>query len=154
MMAAGVARIDKIYVAALARGQLKADASLIVERPVEAEDVPKAELDASDEPAVSAPGDGVRTGGEAPNGPQAAPIATFNVQFDTPDAASVAATERAVTGADGVASAVTTSLALGGTSIMRVGYRGDIAGLRASLQARGFNVQEGGGTLRISRGGR
>lgn len=154
MMAAGVARIDKIYVDALASGLLKADASLIVEKPVEAKDVPEAKETAADETVVSEVGPGERANGDSAVPPPAASIASFNVQFDTPDAAAVAATERAVAGVAGVASATTTSLALGGTSIMRVTYRGDLTGLRAALQARGFTVQEGGGTLRISRGGR
>ena len=34
---------------------------------------------------------------------------------------------------------------------MRVTFRGDLAALKAALAARGFNVQEGGGQLRISR---
>lgn len=154
MMKVGVARIDKIYVAALASGRLKADASLIVEKPVEARDVPEAEEQTPDDGAAREPAVGERPSGDPTALPPTASITSFNVQFDTPDAASVAASERSVAGAAGVASTTTTSLAIGGTSIMRVAYRGDIAGLRAALQARGFTVQEGGGTLRISRGGR
>jgi hypothetical protein len=154
MMAAAVARIDKIYVTALASGLLKADASLIVEKPVEAKDVPDAKDDAptDDTTGDAAPTD--RPDGDAPAPPQPASVTSFNVQFDSPDAAAVLATERAVASVAGVTSATTTSVAVGGTSVMRVGYRGDLPALRAALQARGFTVQEGGGTLRISRGGR
>jgi len=154
MMAQGVARIDKIYVAALASGRLKADASLIVEKPVEAKDVPEAETEKPADTATPDSNSGARSEDDTPAPPPPASVASFNVQFDSPDAASVLTTERAVAGAAGVASATTTSVALGGTSVMRVGYRGDLSGLRAALQARGFTVQEGGGTLRISRGGR
>ena len=52
----------------------------------------------------------------------------------------------------GVSSASTTSLALGGVSLMRVTYNGSQAGLRAALEARGWQVQEGAGVLRIRRG--
>jgi microcompartment protein CcmL/EutN len=34
---------------------------------------------------------------------------------------------------------------------MRVTFRGDIAALKAALEARGYTVQQGGNTLRISR---
>src|SRR3546814_3837862 len=59
--------------------------------------------------------------------------------------------ESAIGGIPGVQSAATTSLALGGTSVMRVTFRGDIAALKAALEARGYKVQQGGSTLRISR---
>ena len=36
---------------------------------------------------------------------------------------------------------------------MRVGYDGAIGGLRAALEARGWQVQEGPGVLRIRRAG-
>ncbi len=54
-------------------------------------------------------------------------------------------------GAAGVQSANTSSVAIGGTSVMRVTYKGDMEGLKAALAARGWRVQEGGGALRISR---
>jgi hypothetical protein len=54
-------------------------------------------------------------------------------------------------GVPGVRTATTTSLALGGVSVMRVGFDGDQAALRAALEARGWQVQEGQGVLRIRR---
>ncbi|WBY08694.1 hypothetical protein PIB19_04400 [Sphingomonas sp. 7/4-4] len=36
---------------------------------------------------------------------------------------------------------------------MRVSYDGSLASLRAALEARGWQVQEGPGVLRIRRGG-
>ncbi|MCU4295761.1 heavy-metal-associated domain-containing protein, partial [Brevibacterium permense] len=74
------------------------------------------------------------------------------VQFETPDAGAVASTEAAVRGVPAVRSAVTTSLALGGVSLMRLTYDGDPAALAAALQARGFQVSGGGQSLRIRRG--
>jgi hypothetical protein len=51
-----------------------------------------------------------------------------------------------------VRSAQTASLALGGVSVMRVTYEGDIGVLASALSARGWQVQQGLGTLRIRRG--
>ncbi len=143
MMARAVARIDGIYTDALAAGLLRPDPSLIIEEPVDEDEIPEIEEteDAvSDDPVV-----------DNDDALPPAAVSSVAVQFDTPDAATVSAIEAAVGGASGVISAQTSSLALGGTSVMRVTYRGDLASLRASLQARGFTVQEGGGTLRISR---
>jgi len=79
-------------------------------------------------------------------------ITTFNVQVATPDAGSVQQAEISVSRANGVTSAITTSLALGGTSIMRVSFAGDGAALQAALQAQGWQVQSvNGNTMRISR---
>jgi len=78
--------------------------------------------------------------------------ASFNVQVATPDAGSVQQAEVSVSRVDGVTSAITTSLALGGTSVMRVGFAGDAAALQAALRAQGWNVSMvNGNTLRISR---
>jgi len=61
--------------------------------------------------------------------------------------------ESALMAVPGVSSASTTSLALGGVSLMRVTYSGSQAALRTALEARGWQVQEGAGVLRIRRGG-
>ena len=72
--------------------------------------------------------------------------------METPDPGAVQRAELSVSRVDGVTSAITTSLALGGTSIMRVTYSGDAAALQGALQAQGWQVQAiGGNTLRISR---
>ena len=54
-------------------------------------------------------------------------------------------------GVPGVRSAQTTSLALGGMSVMRVVFDGDPARSRAALEARGWQVLGSGTTLRIRR---
>ena len=90
------------------------------------------------------------TDGSVPVAPPAG-VQSFTVQYSSPDVDSVTATERAVAAAAGVQSASTTSLALGGMSVMRVTFRGDLSALRAALTARCFTVQEGGGQRRISR---
>ncbi|WP_283418586.1 heavy-metal-associated domain-containing protein [Sphingopyxis sp. Geo48] len=143
MMQKAVARMDSIYTAALAEGVLRTDTYLVLEKPVEKEDLP--EETAADEALP------VETDGSATTATPAAGLQSFTVQYNSPDVDSVSATERAVAGVAGVQSASTTSLALGGMSVMRVTFRGDLAALKAALAARGFNVQEGGGQLRISR---
>ena len=143
MMEKAVARMDRIYIDALTAGVLKTDTYLVLEKPVEKVDLP--EEITTDEGVLPAEIDS--------SVPTAAAVGVqgFTVQYSSPDVDSVTATERAVAGAAGVQSASTTSLALGGTSVMRVSFRGDIAALKAALTARGFKVQEGGGQLRISR---
>ena len=144
MMEKAVARMDRIYIDALAAGVLRTDTYLVLEKPVAREDLPE-EVAGEDADALPSETDS--------SVPTAAPagVQAFSVQYSSPDVESVTATERAVGGIAGVQSASTTSLALGGTSVMRVTFRGDLAALKAALAARGYSVQEGGNTLRISR---
>lgn len=143
MMEKAVARMDAIYTNALAAGVLKTDTYLVLEKPVEKVDLP--EEATSGEEALPSETDSSATTAPTPG------VQSFTVQYNSPDVESVSATERSVGGIAGVQSAATTSLALGGTSVMRVSFRGDLAALKAALAARGFKVQEGGGQLRISR---
>ncbi|MBX3595147.1 heavy-metal-associated domain-containing protein [Sphingomonas sp.] len=137
---AGIARIDKAYQEALRSGVLKPDRLLVTEPP---------------KPAV--PVEEVETGEEAPIDTGEAPVVATGsnliVQFDTPSVGAVTNGEAAMRAIPGVSGASTTSLALGGVSVMRVTYSGSIASLRAALEARGWQVQEGPGVLRIRRGG-
>lgn len=144
MMEKAVARMDRIYIDALAAGVLKTDTFLVLEKPVAREDLPEDILGEDADSLPSETDSSVPT--TAPAGVQA-----FTVQYSSPDVESVTATERAVGSIVGVQSASTTSLALGGMSVMRVTFRGDMAALKAALAARGYSVQEGGNTLRISR---
>lgn len=79
------------------------------------------------------------------------PTETVSVQFASPDAAAVDAALAAVRGASGVQAASTISLAIGGTSVMRVTVAGGGDRLAAALRAQGWKVSSGGGTLKISR---
>jgi len=142
MMEKAVARMDAIYTNALAAGVLRTDTYLVLEKPVEKVDLPE---DAAGDDALP-----VETDASVSATPPAG-VQSFTVQYVSPDVESVSATERAVGAIAGVQSASTTSLALGGTSVMRVTFRGDLGTLKAALAARGFKVQEGGGQLRISR---
>ncbi len=154
MMAQGVKRMDEIYSDALSRGVLRPDTSLILEVPPTPE-----ELAAAEEPlTVETDAKLIKPEVDSETAPEPRESATpaigiqgFTIQFDTPDVGSVTSTEGAVRGIPGVKSASTTSLALGGTSVMRVSYAGDAGMLRLALSARGFSVSESGGTLTISR---
>ncbi len=138
MLDEGVRRMDAIYAQALEAGLLHPDPTLVIIAPAIREEVEEV-IAEDDFPDDLTP---VPTG----------PAATFNIQVETPDPGAVQRAELSVSRVDGVTSAITTSLALGGTSIMRVTYAGDAAALQAALQAQGWQVQMvGGSTLRISR---
>jgi hypothetical protein len=83
----------------------------------------------------------------------AAPVETrtFTVQFASPDAAAVDAALGAARSAPGVRGAATTSLAMGGTSVMRVTVEGDLNSLADALRARGYRVTVGTNALSIRR---
>jgi hypothetical protein len=134
----GVKRIDALYTAALQEGRLSRDRSLTAEAPV----IPP-EIAAQIEAATDLLNDTkVTTDTPAPVGVSQ----TYELRVETPDSASVGQAELSVSRIRGVTSAITTSLALGGTSVMRVTFMGDTATLQAALQANGLS-----GTIRVSR---
>jgi hypothetical protein len=144
----GVKRIDAAYQAELRSGGLQPDSSLAYVPPVTATPTPMptpTDL-ATDLPVVP---------GTAPItiAPADTATVTITVQVDTPGAAAVTATEASLRGLAGVRSAVTTSLALGGVSVMRVAFDADPALFRAELEAKGWTVSGSGTTVRIRRGG-
>lgn len=134
---AGIRRIDQAYQDALRSGRLRTDHLLGTEPP-------KPEVPVEE------------TGEEAPLEPTDVPVATtgtaLTIQFDTPSVAALNSGEAAMRGVPGVTSAATTSMALGGISVMRVTFDGSQASLTAALRARGWQVEEGAGVLRIRRG--
>ncbi|HEY1605197.1 MAG TPA: heavy-metal-associated domain-containing protein [Allosphingosinicella sp.] len=139
MLDEGVRRLDQIYASALDVGRLRPDASLAPPPPPPVQAVPE-------EPTTEAPA------------LQTAPIpigqmTTFAVQVETPDAAAVSRNEVAISRVRGVTSALTTSLALGGMSVMRVTFMGDSAAFQAALKAQGWQVRGAGTTLRVARAG-
>lgn len=132
-----VQRIDAAYQRALASGRLRTDPVLAARPPQ-----PRAEIEPEDTAdALATPSPDAAAASEA----------SVTVQFDTPSAGAVTASEAAIRAVPGVRGAVTTSLALGGISVMRVTHEGGQAALRAALEARGWQVQEGPGVLRIRR---
>ncbi|MGQ0661713.1 heavy-metal-associated domain-containing protein [Sphingosinicella sp.] len=135
MLDEGVRRMDMVYRRALEAGLLQPDPSLVIIAPA-VQQVIEEETETEEPEQQPATGAGN----------------SFSVQVDTPDAGAVQTAEVSVSRVGGVTSAITTSLALGGTSVIRVTYVGDAAGLQAALRAQGWNVTVvSGSTLRISR---
>ncbi|HTU11013.1 MAG TPA: heavy-metal-associated domain-containing protein [Allosphingosinicella sp.] len=143
MLDEGVRRLDGLYRQALAQGLLRPDPSLVIL----AAPLPPALEEETEDPLA----EGNSVAAAEPTAPAAA-IQSFNVQVATPDAASVQRAELGVSRVGGVASAITTSLALGGTSVMNVRFSGDTAAFTAALRAQGWTVTVvNGNTVRISR---
>lgn len=150
MLNDAVLRIDQLYRGALAQGLLTPDPTLTAGQAIYdgafAELREKLMPKASDMPATPQTGPQITLDqtvlGEA---------ADVSVQFATPDAAAVDAALAAVRGVPGVRGAATVSLAIGGTSVMRVSVVGGAERLGSALKAQGWNVSGGGATLRISR---
>lgn len=144
MLDEGVRRMDKVYADALAMGMLRPDPSLIETPQVDTSTLENAlETDVTETVSDN-------TTNTVPE-PAGTTVTSFTIQVDTPDAAAVGTLESAVRTAAGVRNATTTSLALGGVSVMSVSFAGDKAALTAALQARGLRVSDAGGTLRVSR---
>ena len=141
----GVRRLDQFYAQALEAGALSPDPTLRKPEPPPPPEV--------DEEAALPTAPVASTAAPAATVPGATPIVMLSIQVPTPDAAAVSRAELAVSRIPGVTSALTTSLALGGTSVMRVSYAGDPAALAAALASAGWDVSGSGTTLRISRGG-
>lgn len=137
----GVRGLDLIYQRALAAGMLRPDPTLIMPEP-EVVEVIEAEARPDDALPSLAPS----------AGPVGAATA-FSLQVATPDAAAVSRAELSVSRIGGVTSAITTSLAIGGTSTLRVTYMGSPEQLRSALEAQGWTVSGSGTSLRLSRGG-
>jgi hypothetical protein len=140
--------MDSAYAGALAIGMLRPDPSLVFEEPID-----PSELIANKAETLPVEGasDAVENGSTPISPATTNSTSTITVQFDTPDVGSVTSTESSVRSVPGVKATDTTSLALGGISVMKVTFDGDIGALRLALSARGFRVDEGGGTLRIRR---
>ena len=135
MLDEGVQRIDEAYVAALRDGRLRTDRSLEAPAPV----VPDLPEEAAVESDASA---GIAVPGAA---------STFLVQVDTPDDPSLVQVMASLRAIAGVKAVATNSLALGGVSVLRVGYDGDPQTFRTALATAGYNVQDTGGGLRLTR---
>ncbi len=136
LLDAGVKRLDDVYQSALRGGALRPDMAL------SPPPTPAPVADTTANETADMPVD---------EGDGASAVTSINVQYDSPSAGAVSATEALVRGLSGVRSAVTGSLALGGTSVMRVSYAGDPDQLKAQLQARGLQVFGSGSSLRIRR---
>jgi len=133
MLDEGVRRIDEAYTRALRFGILMPDPSLVIEEPAEPEEDISNESIADEVVPTTA--------------------IAYAVQIETPDPGALTSAENGLRSVPGVTDVSTTSLALGGVSVMRVMYEGDVAALSIALQARGWRVEDVGGSLRLRRGG-
>ncbi|MGV3554937.1 MAG: heavy-metal-associated domain-containing protein [Croceibacterium sp.] len=156
MMAEAVRRFDILFARALEQGLLRPDPTLggqavqispeiqalidAAQRAERAEVTP--EPDATEPDAAPSPA-------ATPSGPQV--VNVYVVQVATPDAASFDAALAALRGVPGARAAVMSSAAIGGTSVARVSFEGDISDLAAALRARGYTVQSLGNALSIRR---
>ncbi len=164
MLDKAVLRLDQIFESALADGRLKPDPTLnsnggqidpairqLIERGRSVEAQQRAARAAAAARAAQE-ADSVETAPQ-PGAAQApaANVASYVVQFATPNAGAVDATLSAVLATPGVRGAAPSSLAIGGTSVMRVTYAGSLAELAQALAGRGFSVTQGSGALSIRR---
>lgn len=150
MLADAVHKLDAIYTQALQEGKLAPDPSLNMAPQLD----PKLINDILDslgpvrqtlpDAPVEAP-----VPGTAPAAPAAA--AAYTVQVATPDGAALDAGLGALRAVSGVQGAATTSVAIGGTSVLRVTYAGDLEALAAALRAQGWKVTKGANALSIRR---
>jgi len=139
MLDEGVRRLDILYSRALDRGLLRPDPTLVIVQPA----LPPLPEEEGEDPLVTDDNDLTVPVGAATG---------FSIQVPTPDAGAVQRAEVSVSRVDGVTSALTTSLALGGSSTMRVTFVGDANALAAALRAQGWAVEvTGENSLRISR---
>ena len=151
MLADAVHRLDALYTQALQQGQLAPDPSLNMAPQLDTKLINQI-LDSLGPVQQSAPSTtpapGVPVPGAVPAGPAAA---TFTVQVATADGAALDAGLAAVRGVAGVQGAATSSVAIGGTSVLRVTYAGNLKTLAAALRAQGWKVTAGANALSIRR---
>ncbi|MGB3165913.1 MAG: heavy-metal-associated domain-containing protein [Alteraurantiacibacter sp.] len=161
MLGRAVARFDEIFTQALSSGSLRPDPTLTLDNieispEIRAllEQARQAEAEAARPPAVrrDTPDPGTDAGTPTAE-PTEAPVAvqTFAIQVATPDAASYDNALSLIRGTPGIRSAAWTSTAVGGNSVMRVTYAGELSALADTLRQRGWGVNVGTNALGISR---
>jgi hypothetical protein len=149
MLEQAIGRIDVVYAQALQAGTLRPDPTLNMAPQIDPKLIEQVLASAGPVAAagpVKAPEAGPSASASA--SPTAA-ATSFTVQFATADAAAVDAGMAAVRGIAGVKSAASSSIAIGGTSVMRVTYAGELEALAAALRAQGWRVTVGSGALSI-----
>jgi hypothetical protein len=159
MLNQAVQRFDQMFTQALAVGQLRPDPTLrldavdlspeviaLIDAARRAEEAGAASGETI--PGVIVPGGAVATSTPTPD---EAAVTTITVQVATPDAGSVDSALASVRSAPGVRGVSTSSIAIGGTSVLRVSFAGDLAALGSALRGRGWQVTQGSNALAISR---
>jgi hypothetical protein len=153
MFEMAVARFDQMFGQALAEGKLRPDPTLGRQN-IQISPAVQALLEASRAAEAAAVAGAEPVPGAAPGAtpaPDAQTVNSFSVQFATPNASSVDSGLAYVRSAPGVRGAATSSIAIGGTSVMRVSFAGDVNALAAALRSRGFQVNNVAGILVIRR---
>ncbi len=164
MLNEGVVKMDQLFQNAFSSGRLRAEATLLLEDTIDEEDLEKLEEEAEklapqkslvedpieravegavEDPTQPKSGDDQKEDKpvkpeEPVQQPPAPQQVTVSVQVSTPTPESVDRAEASLRSIPGVRSVSTSSLALGGTSVMRVSYQGDPSALNAALASRGF----------------
>ncbi len=159
MLDQAVQRFDRIFEQALVEGKLRPDPTLTLGGSGEVDPALMRLIEIGRaiqerEAAVAAGLGGLLPTGQLSGGvqpPEAVVVSSYVVQFTSPDAASIDATLASVRATQGVRGAATTSIAIGGTSVMTVSYGGSLDQLAAALRARGYNVRQGSNAIAISR---
>jgi hypothetical protein len=158
MLTLAVRRFDAIFTRALGDGQLRPDPTLRLDA-VELSPEVRALIEAARraEDAQAAAGEtipGETTAGTVASStpaPDEQAVTSFIVQVVTPDPASVDAALASLRSAPGVRGVSASSIAIGGTSVVRVSFAGDLSALAAALRGRGWQVVQGSNALAISR---
>lgn len=159
MLDQAVLRFNRTFERALADGTLSPDPTLsmgipeidpAIERLLELGRQAEAQ-ERADRATDAAAAAGEATAGEGDTATAPAVVSSFPVQFATPDAGAFDAALAAVRATPGVRGAATTSVGIGGTSVMTVSFGGNLDQLAAALRARGFTVTQGSASLSIRR---
>jgi len=158
MLSQAVQRFDQLFTRGLAEGQLRPDPTLRVDA-VELSPEVVALIEAARRAEEAGAAAGETIPGETANGavatstptPEEAAVTTITVQVATSDAAAVDSALASVRSAPGVRGVTTSSIAIGGTSVLRVTFAGDLGSLAGALRGRGWQVTEGSNALAISR---
>ncbi len=161
MLNQAVQRFDQLFTQALASGQLRPDPTLRLDA-VDLSPTVVALIDAArraEEAGAASgetiPGETTTTDGtvatSTPTPDETAAASTITVQVSTPDAASVDSALASVRSAPGVRGVSASSIAIGGTSVLRVSFGGDLPALATALRGRGWTVTQGSNALAISR---
>jgi len=156
MLDRAVVQFDRLFTRALAAGILRPDPTLSldgVQIPEQVRALIEAARRAEEAEAARQAAPGEADASPAANPTLDLPVAlgTYTVQVGTPDGQAFDAALGSVRGASGVRSVAVGSTAIGGTSVLRVTYLGDINGLANALRAAGWDVNVGSNALAISR---
>ena len=172
MLSQALRRFDAIYISAYRQGLLEPDPTLSVDHPAvdpalaaliaegeQQRQLEEQQIEAQARAGTDFPFDAGALLAVPPQTPSSteAPtekasksaISGLTVQFASPDAQAVDAALSGLRATPRVSGAATTSIAIGGTSVMRVNYAGSVQELSAALRERGWLVSVVGNVLRI-----